>query len=68
MMKTVGRMLLLGWALLAVGVGLVFAFPRLASTVLHPIASYIQLIPMILLVVTAAYYLVRVYRIGSARK
>ena len=52
-MKTIGRVLLVCWALLALGVALIFAVPKLASQVLHPIASYFQLIPMILLVATA---------------
>ena len=67
-MKAAGRMLLLGWILLALGVVLIFALPKLASTVLHPIASYFQLIPLILLVATVGYFLLRVYGMGSARK
>ena len=61
-------MLLLGWILLALGVALTFAWPKFASSVLRPIASYFQLIPMILLVATAVYSLIRVYRMGIARK
>jgi hypothetical protein len=65
--KTAGRVLLLGWVVLALGVVLIFAFPKPASSVLHPIASYFQLIPAILLVATAVYSLIRIYRMGSAR-
>jgi hypothetical protein len=67
-MKTGGRVLLVAWALLAVGVALIFALPKLASQVLHPIASYFQLIPMILLVATVFYGILRAYRTGIARK
>jgi len=67
-MKTIGRMLLVGWALLALGVALTFAWPKPASRILHPISLYLQLIPMTLLVVTGLYGLIRVYRAGVARK
>jgi len=67
-MKTIGRVLLVCWALLALGVVLIFALPKLASQVLHPIAFYYQLIPMILLVATAFYGILRAYRTGVARK
>jgi hypothetical protein len=67
-MKTIGRVLLVCCALLALGVVLIFALPKLASQVLHPIASYYQLIPMILLVATAFYGILRAYRTGVARK
>ena len=67
-MRTVGRILLSGWVLLALGVALTFAWPKLASRVLHPVSLYLQLIPMILLVATALYGLARVYRTGIARK
>jgi hypothetical protein len=67
-MKSIGRVLLVCWALLALGVALIFAVPKLASEVLHPIASYFQLIPMILLVATAFYGILRAYRTGVARK
>jgi uncharacterized membrane protein len=67
-MKTAGRLLLLGWTVLALGVVLIFALPKLASAVLHPIASYFQLIPMILLFATVVYSLVCVYRMRSVRK
>jgi hypothetical protein len=67
-MKTAGRVLLFGWVLVGLSVVLIFALPKVASRILHPIASYFHLIPMLLLIATAAYILARIYQTGSARK
>ena len=67
-MRIVARILIVGWVLLALSVALTFVWPKLASRVLHPISAYFQLIPMTLLVATALYGLVRIYRAGIARK
>jgi hypothetical protein len=66
-MKTFGRVLLSGWLLLFLTVGLVFAFPKPASRILHPIAPYFQVVPLLLLIGTATYGLVRIYRVGMKR-
>jgi len=66
-MKIFGRVLLSGWLLLFLAVVLVFAFPKPASHILHSFAPYIQLIPILLLIGTAAYGLLRVYRLGMKR-
>jgi hypothetical protein len=66
--KAARRVLILGWITLALGVVLIFALPKVASTILHPIASYFQLLPMILLVATAGYFLILIYRRGIAGK
>ena len=63
-MKLFGRVLLAGWLLLILTFGLAFAFPKPVSHVLHSFAPYFQLIPMFLLIVTAVYGLLRLYRQG----
>lgn len=66
-MKIFGRFLLSGWLLLFLTVVLVFAFPKPASRVLHSFAPYFQLIPILLLIGTVAYGLLRIYRSGMKR-
>ena len=64
-MKTAGRMLGLGWMVLAVGVALSFSFPKGTATVLHPIRSYfpfLPIIPLVLLIGTVCYFVVRASR------
>jgi len=61
-MKLFGRVLLVGWLMLILTVGLAFAFPKPVSRILHSIAPYFQLIPALLLIATAAYGLLRLYR------
>jgi hypothetical protein len=66
-MKTFGRVLLSGWLLLFLAVILVFAFPKIASHILHSFAPYLQLVPILLMLGTVAYGLFRLYRLGMKR-
>jgi hypothetical protein len=61
-----GRILLYAWVLLFVAVGLIFALPMSAAHVLHSFAPYFQVIPLLLLIATCAYGLIRMYRAGMS--
>jgi len=65
--KIFGRVLLSGWILLFVAVLLVFLYPKPASRLLHGFAPYMQVVPLLLLLGSAAYALFRIYRIGMNR-
>lgn len=62
--KILGYMLLIGWMGLFSFVALVFAFPKSVGPLLHPIADYFVLIPTSLLLGTAVYGVMRLYRAG----
>jgi hypothetical protein len=65
--KALGLMLLIGWiGLISVG-ALVFAFPKSVGPFLRPIADYFVLIPTSLLLGTAVYAVMRLYRAGMNR-
>jgi hypothetical protein len=66
-MKIFGFVLLSGWLLLFFEIVLVFTFPKPVSHVLHSFAPYFQLIPILLLIGTVLYGLIRVYRLGMKR-
>ena len=66
-MRVFGRTLLSAWLLLFLTVALAFAFPKPFSRIIGLFAPYFQLIPMFLLIVTATYGLIRVYRAGMIR-
>ena len=66
-MKLFGWILLVGWLLLILTVGLAFAFPKPISRILHSFAPYFQLVPIFLLIATAAFGLLRLYRQGMER-
>jgi hypothetical protein len=65
--KIFGRVLLSGWILLFVAVLLVFAYPKPASRLLHGFAPYMQVVPLLLLLGSAAYGLLRIYHVGMNR-
>jgi hypothetical protein len=67
-MKAFRFIVIAGWILLFLTVGLAFAFPNAMFHVLHPIASYFQLIPAVLLFLTFIYYVVRLYKAGMQRR
>jgi hypothetical protein len=60
--------LLIAWFLLLLGVALAFTFPKHTARILHPVSSYYHVVPMILVIVTAFYFLLGIYKIGIARK
>lgn len=66
-MKVFRNILIAGWALIVLTVGLAFVFPKGMSHVLSPIASFFHLIPAILLVLTFVFYLLRLYKAGVRR-
>ena len=66
-MKLFGRLLLGGWTLLIVTVGLCFAFPKAMSQCLGPIANFFVLIPISLLFGSALYGVMRIYHAGMKR-
>ena len=65
--KTLGYILLIGWVGLFSFVALVFAFPKSVGSLLHPIADFFVLIPTFLLLGTAIYGIMRLYRAGMNR-
>jgi hypothetical protein len=65
--KTFRHILLSGWAVLTLMVLTFFTAPKLAVRVLHPIAHYFALIPFLLLLATAAYKIITIYRAGISR-
>ncbi len=67
-MKTFGRVLLLGWILVVLGVALVFTFPKVVIGILHPTYSYFRLLVALLIAGTGVYKLIRVYQRGMTRK
>ena len=63
-MKLFRRFLLSGWVLLFTTVGLCFAFPKPMSHFLGPIGSFFVLIPIALLLGTAIYAVMFLFRAG----
>ena len=62
-----GYVLLVGWVGLFATVALVFAFPKAVGPLLDPIRDYLVLIPTSLLLGTAMYGIMRLYRGGMNR-
>jgi hypothetical protein len=62
-----GRALIAAWAALFLFVALCFVFPKPFARILHPIAPYIQLIPIPLIILTWTYWIARMYRAGMKR-
>lgn len=66
-MRVFAYVLAVGWGGLLGTVALCFAFPRLMSHHLAPIAAFFVLIPTSLLIGSAAYGVICVYRTGMKR-
>ena len=66
-MKTFKCAILAGWALLVVPIALGFLLPRVATHILHPVASSLPLIAVALLLLTAIYRITTFYRTGMNR-
>jgi len=63
-MKISERVLLSGWLLFLLVVILLVIFPKPASHVFHSFAPYFQVVPILLLIGTAMYGVIRLYRFG----
>ena len=66
-MKWLGRSLLIGWLLLALFVTAGFSFPKQMSRLFGWLAPYIVLIPLLLLLGSAVFVVLVVYRAGMKR-
>lgn len=66
-MKLLKYILTAGWGGLALGVTLLFALHRFIGPLLAPVANYIVLVPIVLMIGTAAYKLLSHYRAGMSR-
>jgi hypothetical protein len=66
-MKTFGIILATGWGLFFLTIALLFTFTKLVANILHPIFPYFPLIPGSLLLLTAVYGILRLYRLGMNR-
>lgn len=62
-----GYVLVAGWCAFFVFVALLFAFPNWMAHFLGPVADFIVLIPVTLLISTVLYRLMRIYRSGIRR-
>jgi hypothetical protein len=66
-MNTLRRVVLAAWVLFFAVVALFFAFPKPMSRILHPVTPYFVLLPIFVLVLSAFYGVLRVYRLGMKR-
>lgn len=66
-MKWFGRVLLSGWLLLALFIAAEFTFPKEMSHLFGWVAPFIVLPPLVLVMSSAVFALLFVYRLGMRR-